>query len=106
MLTVEETLDHLANATGGYSQFPDHLIGFCLAGQHNNATPWPFRSGLFRERLEEAAQLILDRWELPSEVLPSILQEIERGYVLNVLELDRPELLQDWSDEPIPTSPF
>ena len=102
MLTVEETLDHLANAAGGHSQFPDHLVGFCLAGQHNNATPWPFRPGLFRERLEEAAQLILDRWELPEELLPSILLEIERGYVLNVLELDRPELLSDWSDEPIP----
>ena len=94
MLTVGKTIKLLGLSFGGHSQYPTSTIGAALAGQHNNATPWPFRQGQFRDRLNEAAEILADYWDEPDP--EDILSEIERGYVLACLDFDRAELLGDW----------
>jgi hypothetical protein len=106
MLTVNETLGSLAAAYGGYSQFSTEDIGRALAGQHNNATPWPRPAGLARARVEEAAAAMADYWEDTGIEYADMLQKIEYGFILFVLGVQEmwpgsnfaEEMLADWAD--------
>ena len=90
MLSVEETLEHLALAYGGASQYPIHAVGWALAGQVNNLV---FARVSLRRRVGRASRLFDEYWEVTED---SFLWEIERGVVLAAIEFDNVDLLQDW----------
>ena len=91
MITVEETLECLARAYGGASQYPVSAVGEALAGQANNTSA----QINLRKRVQRASRLFDLYWEVVSD---SFLWEIERGLVLAALDFENSELLADWED--------
>lgn len=55
-------LEALATAFGGWSQFPDEIVGDAIFGQFNNGGP-ARRGGTADEVMDAAASILAERWQ-------------------------------------------
>ena len=91
MISVEETLDCLARAFGGKSQYTMDTVGQALAGQANNSCAFEIN---LKSRVEQAAVILEEYWDECAD--GEFLIDIERGVVIAAIGSDNPDLLQDW----------
>jgi hypothetical protein len=63
VINSAEIIDHLATAMGGRSQVPDYIIGLAIAGQMNNACPWPKPPGKARNLIDGRSVIQQKKWQ-------------------------------------------
>jgi hypothetical protein len=98
MLTTNEIVDNLVTSFGDVDHLPPYILGLCQGYYHASALPWPFRPGLFKQRLRQSALGYMSYSRDVTILVNDVLIEIERGYILAALELNRAELLADWDN--------